>query len=60
MYGPYLGDLAGQLWSQVVQVHRRLSIICNPHQVSVDKDDKVMPCSMARTTKTDERCRDKL
>ena len=54
MYRPNLGDLAGKLRRQVLQMCWRLAIVCNPHQVSVDEDGEVVTIVVAGSSMADE------
>ena len=54
MDSPYLNELTCQFRRQMRQVGWRLAIICNPHQVTVDEDGKVVPSFMTGALVTNE------
>ena len=56
---PNLRDLAGQLRGQKWQVSWSFAVICQPHQVPVDQDGKIVSCVMCLASVTDEDCRRK-
>ena len=61
VHSPDLCDLAGQLWREVLQVDGRFAVICNPHEVPVDENSKVVVLWLAaRATVADECCRHEL